>query len=361
MFLPEDHAHMSYALQLAEKGLYSTSPNPRVGCVVVRNGVVVGSGWHVQAGQPHAEINALNIAGGLAKGATVYLTLEPCSHYGRTAPCVHALVSAGVIKVIIAMEDPNPLVSGQGCAILQQAGIDVQIGLMAEQAQILNIGFVMRMKHHKPWIRLKTAVSLDGGTALNNGASQWITGESARRDGHQWRARSCAVITGSGTLTQDNPQLTVRHIQTPRQPKRMLIDSSLVVSVDAKLLQGGDVFIFTTSHDKNKIQVLRERGIQVIVLSKMERGIDLKELMSALTELEINELMVEAGSKLSGAFIQAELVDELIIYFAPNLIGHLSKRMFDFPELTQLTQKKQLKIRDLRLLGEDIRVIANFH
>ena len=363
MFLREDHVHMSHALQLAEKGLYSTSPNPRVGCVLVCNGVVVGSGWHVQAGQAHAEINALNMAGDLAKGATAYITLEPCSHHGRTAPCAPALINAGVSKVVIAMEDPNLRVSGQGCALLKQAGIDVLTGLMLEQARTLNIGFVTRMTQHRPWIRLKTAASLDGGTALSNDVSQWITSESARQDGHRWRARSCAVMTGSGTLLSDDPQLTVRHIQTPRQPKRMLIDRNLVIPMDAKLLQGDEVYIFTTSDNKNKIEKLRQNGAHVIALAPLpqsEHGVDLKELMHALTELEINELMIEAGSKLNGAFIQAGLADELIVYLAPNLIGHSSQRMFNFPELTELTQKKLLKIRDVRMLGTDIRVIAHF-
>ncbi len=363
MFLREDHVHMSHALQLAEKGLYSTSPNPRVGCVIVRNNQVVGSGWHIKAGQAHAEVNALNIAGDLAKGATAYVTLEPCSHHGRTAPCVSELINAGVARVVIAMEDPNPLVFGQGCALLQQAGIDVQTGLMIDHARTLNIGFVTRMRQHRPWIRLKTAASLDGGTALTNGVSQWITGESARQDGHRWRARSCAVMTGSGTLLSDDPQLTVRHIQTLRQPKRMLIDRNLVIPMDAKLLQGDEVFIFTSSDNKNKIEKLRENGAHVIKLTPLlqsEHGVDLKELMHALAELEINELMIEAGSKLNGAFIQAGVVDELIVYLAPNLIGHASQRMFNFPELTELTQKKQLKIQDVRLLGTDIRVIAHF-
>lgn len=355
---------MSHALQLAEQGLYSTSPNPRVGCVIVRNHEVVGSGWHIQAGQPHAEVYALQAAGELAKGATVYVTLEPCSHQGRTAPCVSALIQAGVAKVVVAMEDPNPLVSGKGCALLKQAGIEVQTGLMAEQARTLNIGFVTRMTQHRPWIRIKTAASLDGGTALRNGKSQWITGDAARQDGHRWRARSCAVMTGSGTLLSDDPQLTVRHIQTPRQPKRMLLDRNLVIPLGAKLLQGDNAFIFTTSKDKSKIERLRESGAQVIELnepSSPDQGVDLNELMQVLTQLEINELMIEAGSKLNGAFIQAGLVDEFIIYLAPSLIGHTAQRMFDFPELTDLTEKKMLKIQDIRILGVDgdIRIIAN--
>lgn len=222
MFSSVDYAFMSYALRLAEKGLYSTTPNPRVGCVLTLDDRIIGSGWHEKAGQPHAEINALASTSEAACGATAYITLEPCSHYGRTPPCVYALIDAGITKVIIAMEDPNPMVSGRGCMLLEQAGITVQTGLLQVQAQALNIGFIMRMMHKKPWIRLKTAASLDGKTALNNGISQWITGEAARQDGHRWRARSCAIMTGIGTVKSDNPQLSVRHAETARQPKKSL-------------------------------------------------------------------------------------------------------------------------------------------
>ncbi|MEE9222497.1 MAG: bifunctional diaminohydroxyphosphoribosylaminopyrimidine deaminase/5-amino-6-(5-phosphoribosylamino)uracil reductase RibD, partial [Nitrosomonadaceae bacterium] len=218
MFSSADHGHMSQALQLAEKGLYSTSPNPRVGCVIVHGSQVVGSGWHVCPGQPHAEINALNAAGAAAQGATVYLTLEPCSHYGRTPPCAEALVKAKVAKVITAMQDPNPLVAGEGLSLLNRSEIKVQNGLMKAEAEELNIGFVTRMRHKRPWVRMKVAASLDGKTALNNGISRWITGEAARCDGHRFRARSCAVLTGIGTVLADDPQLTARLVETPRQP-----------------------------------------------------------------------------------------------------------------------------------------------
>ena len=213
---------MAQALQLAEKGLYTASPNPRVGCVIAQQDRIVGSGWHEKAGQPHAEINALSAAGAAARGATAFVTLEPCSHHGRTPPCTQALIQAGIARVVCAMEDPNPLVLGNGIAALQQAGIVVQAGLMQQQAQTLNAGFIKRMQRNKPWVRLKMAASLDGKTALQNGASQWITGAPARRDGHRWRARSCAVMTGIGTVLADNPQLSVRHVTTSRQPKKSL-------------------------------------------------------------------------------------------------------------------------------------------
>jgi diaminohydroxyphosphoribosylaminopyrimidine deaminase/5-amino-6-(5-phosphoribosylamino)uracil reductase len=224
---------MAQALRLAEKGLDTTSPNPRVGCVIVRDGQVVGTGWHERAGKPHAEVNALRAAGAVARGATVYLTLEPCSHHGRTPPCAEALVEAGVAKVIVAMQDPNPLVAGKGYALLKEAGIEVQAGLMEAEATALNIGFVSRMTRNRPWVRMKIAASLDGKTALNNGASQWITGEAARRDGHRMRARSCAILTGIGTVLADNPELSVRHVETSRQPLRVVVDSRLDIALDA--------------------------------------------------------------------------------------------------------------------------------
>ncbi len=345
---------MSHALQLAEKGLYSTSPNPRVGCVIAHDGKIVGSGWHERAGQSHAEINALKIAGIAAKNATVYLTLEPCCYYGRTPPCTDALIQAGVAKVIIAMEDPNPLVSGSGCALLKQVGIEVHIGLLEEQARVLNIGFITRMVRKKPW------VSLDGKTALNNGASKWITGKAARQDGHRWRARSCAILTGIGTLKSDDPQLTVRHVKTPRQPKRVLVDSRLKIPLNAKLLQGESVFIFTANNDEEKIVALREMGAQVIILPDANDEVDLGHMMTIFADYEINELLVEAGSRLNGALVRAGLVDELLVFLSPHLLGNRAQGMINLPELIDLEQKKKLKIQDLRMLGQDIRIVARF-
>ena len=361
MFSSADYAFMSHALQLAEKGLYSTAPNPRVGCVITQHGKLIASGWHECAGQPHAEINALNSAVDDVRGATAYITLEPCSHHGRTPPCVHALIQAGIGKVIVAMQDPNPLVSGRGCALLQQAGMTVQTSLLQAEANKLNLGFVTRMTHRRPWVRLKIAASLDGKTALTNGTSQWITGESARQDGHRWRARSCAVLTGMGTLKQDDPQLTVRHIETSRQPKKIVVDKQLAIPLDAKLLKGEEVFIFTAnSENPDKIAALNQLGVQVIVLPDAQGNVDLQKMMHKLADFEMNELLVEAGSGLNGALVGAGLVDELILYLAPHLLGDLAQGMVKLPELTDLGQKVLLDIQDVRVIGQDIRVIAKF-
>lgn len=362
MFSPADYAFMSYALRLAEKGLYATMPNPRVGCVITHNEQMVGRGWHEKTGQPHAEINALNNAGEAARGATAYVTLEPCGHYGRTPPCVNALIAAGIARVIIAMEDPNPLVSGRGKALLEQAGIDVQVGLLEAEASALNVGFVTRMVHKKPWIRLKTAASLDGKIALNNGVSQWITGESARQDGHRWRARSCAIMTGIGTVKSDNPQLTVRHIKTHRQPKKIVVDSHFVIPLDAKLLQGGEeVFIFTANDgNPEKNTALSKMGVRVIVLPNTKGQVDLEKMMTALADFGMNEVLVEAGCGLNGALVEAGLANEMIIFLAPHLLGNNAQGMVQLPELINLGQKKTLKIHDLRMIGQDIRVIARF-
>ena len=360
MFSSTDHSYMAQALQLAEKGLYSTSPNPRVGCILVHDGRVVGSGWHERAGEPHAEINALNAAGVAARGATAYLTLEPCSHHGRTPPCAEALIKAGVAKVIIAMEDPNPLVSGRGAALLQEAGIEVQTGLMEADAKALNIGFIARMTRGRPWVRMKIAASLDGKTALNNGVSQWITGEAARRDGHRLRARSCAVLTGIGTVLADNPQLTVRNVQTTRQPRRVVVDSRLDIPVDAGLLRGDRELIFTATASEGKIGALRDIAAHVIILPGDNGSVDLAGMVRMLADFEINEVLVEAGCGLNGALLAAGLVDELVIYLAPHLMGDAARGMFKLPELTSLEEKRALKIQDLRAVGPDIRIIARF-
>lgn len=360
MFSSDDHAYMSQALQLAERGLYSTSPNPRVGCVIVRGGKVAGSGWHVHTGQPHAEITALNVAGEAAQGATVYLTLEPCSHYGHTQPCAEALVRAKVAKVIIAMQDPNPLVAGKGVSLLKQSEINVQDGLMEEKAKDLNVGFVSRMTNNRPWVRMKIAASLDGKTALNNGVSQWITGEAARYDGHKFRARSCAVLTGIGTVLEDNPQLSVRFIETSRQPLRVIIDSQLEIPATAKVLRGEGELIFTVNDNKERIAALKKVGAHPIILPNEKGKVDLAKMIQMLAEFEINEVLVEAGSKLNGAFIRARLVDELVIYLAPHLLGNTALGMLQLPELTDLSEKYNLKTLDLRMVGEDIRIMTRF-
>lgn len=362
MFTAHDHQFMAQALRLAERGLYTVTPNPRVGCVIVRDDKLVGSGWHEQAGQPHAEIHALHNAGEAARGATAYVTLEPCSHHGRTPPCADALIAAGIANVIIAMEDPNPMVSGRGRARLEQAGIAVQTGLLHAEAHALNIGFVSRMVKKKPWVRIKIAASLDGKTALNNGASQWITGEAARRDGHQWRARSCAILTGIGTVQADDPQLTVRHVETTRQPKKIVVDRHLAISSHTKLLHGsGETWIFTANEgDTEKKAALHRMGANVIVLPDTEGAVDLKAMMAMLADSGINEILVEAGSGLNGALVAAGLADELVIYLAPHLLGNTAQGICKLPELTQLDRKKTLAIQDLRMIGSDIRVVARF-
>jgi diaminohydroxyphosphoribosylaminopyrimidine deaminase/5-amino-6-(5-phosphoribosylamino)uracil reductase len=360
MFSSIDHARMSQALQLAEKGLYSTAPNPRVGCVIVRDGQVVGSGWHQRAGHPHAEINALNIAGAAARGATAYVTLEPCSHHGRTPPCAEALIKAGIARLVTAMEDPNSLVAGDGHALLKQAGIEVQTGLMEAEAKALNIGFVARMTRKRPWVRMKIAASLDGKTALNNGVSQWITSEAARRDGHRLRARSCAVLTGIGTVLADDPQLTVRHMETARQPLRVVVDTRLDIPVDARLLRGEGELIFTATGSEGKIIALRDIGAHSVVMPDEKGNVDLVGMMQKLADFEINEVLVEAGCKLNGSLVNADLVDEMVIYLAPHLIGDAAQGMLKLPELTDLGEKRALTIQDLRMVGPDIRLIARF-
>jgi diaminohydroxyphosphoribosylaminopyrimidine deaminase/5-amino-6-(5-phosphoribosylamino)uracil reductase len=359
-FSAADHAYMAQALRLAEKGLYSTSPNPRVGCVIVRDGQVVGTGWHERAGHPHAEIHALKAAGPAAEKATVYVTLEPCSHHGRTPPCADALIKAGVSKVIMAMEDPNPVVAGTGGVQLRKAGIEVEAGLMESQAKELNIGFVSRMTRNRPWVRMKIAASLDGRTALNNGVSQWITSEAARQDGHRLRARSCAILTGIGTVLADDPELSVRHVPTPRQPLRVVVDSCLQIPLDARLLRGSGELIFTASASEGKIGALHDLAAHVIVMPDQNNRVDLGDMMHKLADLEINEVLVEAGSALNGALFSEGLVDELIVYLAPSLIGDAAQGMMKLPELNDLSEKRALKIQDFRRVGEDLRIIARF-
>ena len=359
-FSAVDHSMMARALQLAERGLWTTTPNPRVGCVLVRDGWVVGEGWHEKAGEPHAEVHALRNAGPRARGATAYVTLEPCSHYGRTPPCAEALIAAGVSRVVSAMSDPNPLVSGKGLALLAAAGVATSCGLLESEACELNIGFVSRMTRGRPWLRLKTAASLDGKTALNNGLSQWITGPDARRDGQRWRARACAILTGIGTVRDDDPQLNVRDFETPRQPLRVVVDSRLETPLTARILQGGPVLIAGAVENAEKIELLRSTGAEVLIFPNAAGKVELKDLLNELGRRGINEVHAEAGFKLNGSLLREGLVDELLLYLAPCLIGHDASGLFNLPELTSLDQKHLLKIRDLRQVGENIRVLARF-
>ncbi|MDP1681966.1 MAG: bifunctional diaminohydroxyphosphoribosylaminopyrimidine deaminase/5-amino-6-(5-phosphoribosylamino)uracil reductase RibD [Burkholderiales bacterium] len=358
MFSTDDHRFMAQALRLAERGLYSASPNPRVGCVIVREGQVVGEGWHERAGTPHAEIHALQQAGERMRGATVYVTLEPCSHHGRTPPCADALIAADVARVVAAMRDPNPQVAGQGMARLARTGIQVEVGLMEAQALEMNIGFVARMTRGRPWVRLKAAASLDGKTALNNGVSKWITGPAARSDVQHWRARSCAILTGVGTVLADDPQLNVREIETTRQPLRVIVDSSLKTPPSAKILAGGNALIACATDDAAKIQALRSAGAEVLVLAGSNGRVDLTRLLQVLAEREVNELMIEAGATLNGALLNAGLVDEMVLYLAPILLGDAARGLFALPELQQMDLRKILAVQDVRLVGQDIRVLA---
>ncbi|SFB04322.1 diaminohydroxyphosphoribosylaminopyrimidine deaminase [Collimonas sp. OK607] len=354
---------MSQALQLAENGQLSSAPNPAVGCVIVKDGQIIGSGFTQPPGGNHAEIQALQDAaakGHDVRGATVYVTLEPCSHFGRTPPCADALARAGVAKVVAAMDDPNPLVAGQGRARLQAAGIAVESGVLAAQARELNIGFFTRMQSGKPWVRLKVAASLDGMTALRNGQSQWITSQAARDDGHMWRARAGAILTGIGTVKEDNPQLTVRTVQLARQPLRVIVDSKLSISPDAKILVGGGNLIFCATVDAGKQALLEQRGAEVVVLPNAGGKVDLPQVILELGKRQINELHVEAGSKLNASLIREHCVDELLVYLAPAILGD-GRGMFSLPALENLQDKVTLKFHQIKQIGEDLRILARFH
>jgi diaminohydroxyphosphoribosylaminopyrimidine deaminase/5-amino-6-(5-phosphoribosylamino)uracil reductase len=351
---------MALALEWAAKGMYITAPNPRIGCVIVRNGVVIGAGHTQPAGQAHAEIQALRDAearGNDVRGATAYVTLEPCSHHGRTPPCSSALVRAGLGRVVAAMTDPNPLVAGRGLEQLKAAGIEVESDVLAGQAYELNIGFFTRMRHGRPWVRLKTAASLDGTTALASGESQWITGPEARADGHAWRARASAILTGIGTVKADDPQLTVRGIDTPRPPRRVIVDSKLEISLDARILQGEPCWIVAAVSNGDKEAALRAAGHEVIMLPNAAGKVDLPALMLELGRRDINELHVEAGAKLNASMVREGCVDELLVYLAPCLIGP-GLGMFSLPPLEHLADKRALRFHEISQVGADVRLLA---
>jgi diaminohydroxyphosphoribosylaminopyrimidine deaminase / 5-amino-6-(5-phosphoribosylamino)uracil reductase len=349
---------MTRALQLAEQGLITTMPNPRVGCVIVKDGKIVGEGAHLKAGEPHAEVFALQQAGGQAKGATLYVTLEPCNHTGRTPPCSQAIIDAGISKVIVAMEDPNPLVAGSGLAHLQAHNIETASGLMQAQAEALNPGFISRMTKNKPYVRCKIAASLDGKTALNNGASQWITSEPARLDVQHWRARSCAILTGIGTVLSDNPNMTVRGLDIGRQPLRVIVDSQLQTPIDAKILQGGNVLIAFAKANPKKEKQLLNASAELLCIPNDDGKVCLKTLLSHLASQQINEVLVEGGEGLNGALLALGLIDELLIYIAPKLMGSAAKGLFGLPAFTQMNQAIDLQIIDMRQIGVDIRIRA---
>lgn len=347
---------MAQALRLAARGLYTTTPNPRVGCVIVQNGRVVGEGWHQRAGEAHAEIHALRAAGEAARGATVYVTLEPCSHHGRTPPCAEALIDAGVARVVAAMRDPNPQVAGRGIELLTLAGIRAEVGLLEEAARELNIGFVSRMTRGRPWVRVKTAASLDGKTALRNGQSQWITGEAARSDVQRWRARACAVLTGVGTVLADDPRMNVRGIDTPRQPLKVVLDSRLRTPPSARILQGGNILIVCQQAEPVRLAALLAAGASVLELPGPAGRPDLERLMELLAQRGVNELHVEAGATLNGALLAAGLVDEWLAYFAPLTLGHHARGLFDLPALTDMGARHAWRLQEVRQVGGDLRL-----
>ncbi len=355
-----DARFMARALQLARRGMYTTDPNPRVGCVIVKDGKIVGEGWHERAGQPHAEINALQQAGKLnTHSAGVYLTLEPCCHEGRTPPCTPALIKAGVKRVVVAMRDPNPLVAGRGFQQLEAQGIQVVNGLMAREAEALNPGFISRMTRGRPYVRVKIAASLDGRTGLANGESKWITSEAARADVQKWRARSSAILTGVQTVLADDPLLTVRDLKIGRQPLRVVLDSRLRMPPRARMLRAdGRTLVVTGNDDMGLTNALKQAGAEVACIPAKQNSIDLKELFKHLVWLEVNEVLVEAGATLCGTLLQQGLVDELIVYYAPHIMGSHERGMFLLPPLVRMADRINLEIVDVRAIGKDWRVIA---
>lgn len=375
-----DQGFMGRALQLAALGLYTTDPNPRVGSVVVRDGGIVGEGAHWRAGESHAEIHALRAAGDRARGATVYITLEPCSHHGRTPPCADALIAAGVARVVVAMTDPNPLVAGRGLNRLRGAGIAVESGILEFQARALNPGFVRRMQSGRPWVRVKLASSLDGRTAMASGESKWITGAPARRDVQHWRARAGAILTGSGTVLADDPHLTVRLTahelladdgldpaafaawvgESVRQPTRVVVDSRLQTPRSARLLDGGPLLILTTEEraDSDKADALRARGAEIAAAPTGPDGqLDLAAVLDYLGQREVNELHAEAGSGLAGALARFGLVDEWLFYLAPCLMGSGARPLLDWP-LQRMSERAELDIFACDRVGDTLRLRA---
>ena len=357
-FSAQDHAFMARALALTERGRDTATPNPNVGCVLVKDGRIIGEGWHERAGEPHAEARALAAAAEPAQGATAYVTLEPCSHQGRTPPCADALVAARLERVVAALEDPNPLVKGRGAARLREAGIRVDMGLMAEAATEAHRGFISRMSRARPWMRIKAAASLDGRIALANGESRWITGEAARRDVHALRARSCAMLTGIGTVLRDDPELTVRHVPCTRQPRRVVIDSRLDMPPGAKILAGEPPIILTISEDAERRRALQAKGAEVIQVAREGDKTDLGAVARLLAERGFNEVTVETGGKLMGSLLRAGVIDELVLYYAPMVLGDKAQALFALPEWTNLAEALRPRIVEVRAVGDDIRVTA---
>lgn len=371
-FTDFDKAAMARALELAARGLETTQPNPRVGCVIARRDRIISEGWHERAGAAHAEAVALSVAGPKAAESTAYVTLEPCSHHGRTPPCVNALIEAKVSRVVFAVGDPNPKVNGQGAEALRNAGIAVQSGLMEAEARDLNAGFIKRMQHNVPWVRVKSAMSLDARTALSDGESQWITGEEARADVQHWRGRSSAVLTGIGSVLADNPRLTVRAREGDDagmpQPLRVVLDSELRTPPDAHLFAvAGEVLVLTTAdfesaEIRDRAAALERSGAHIEGMSRAtednadSRRADLQAVLARLAELEVNELLVEAGPTLAGEFVRQGLADELLIYVAPTLLGPQGHPLFELPQLLDLRAAHRFRLTETSRFGEDLRL-----
>ena len=359
-FTATDCAHMAHALRLAERGLYTAHPNPMVGCVVVRDGEVVGEGWHKIAGEEHAEINALNAAGDRASGATAYVTLEPCSHHGKTPPCATALVDAGVAEVVVGLQDPNPKVNGRGLNLLADAGIQTRVGLMQGEVEKLLCGFLSRVTRDRPFVRLKMASSLDGCIAMSSGESQWITGADARSDVQRMRARSGAIVTGIGTVLADDPSLTVRDAAIDsgdRQPLRVVLDKNLRMPLSAEMLAlAGKTLIYCVRDDKR--QALADAGAEVIKVGQHDGLVDASAVFYDLANREVNDVLVEAGPTLAGSLIANDLVDELVIYQSPHIMGSETMGMFRTPAWTELADRQALDIIDVRRVGTDTRIMA---
>ena len=362
--MTDPHPFITQALGLAAQALCLSNPNPRVGCVIATgDGRVLGQGFTQQAGGPHAEVVALRDAearGHDLRGATAYVTLEPCAHQGRTGPCCEALIRAGVGRVVASIADPNPLVAGQGLARLRAAGVDVEVGPGAAQSRELNIGFFSRMVRGTPWVRMKAAASLDGVTALANGASQWITSPAARADGHAWRARACAVLTGIGTVLEDDPLLNVREVATPRQPHLVIVDSRLQTPPGARLFDvpGREVLIYAAQEHPERLPALQARGATVIHLPNAHGKVDLPAMLRDLGRRGVNELHLEAGHKLNGSFLREGLVDEVLLYLAPLLLGSGAHGLSSWGALQKLTDGLRLEFHDVQQLGPDLRLVA---
>ena len=359
-FSADDHKFMSRALYLAKKGIYTTAPNPNVGCVLVKEGEIVGEGWHEKAGEAHAEINALKQAGNKAEGATAYVTLEPCCHHGKTPPCTEALIKAKVTRVVAAMIDPHSKVAGQGLKQLESAGIFVESGLYEEQARSLNLGFIKRMQKRLPYVRCKLAMSMDGRTAMASGESKWITSAAAREDVQRLRAKSDAILTGVGTILADDPSMTVRlEGVDAQQPMRIVVDTNLSMPPEAKMLkEKGKTVLMTCSADEHVTQALKDAGAGIHMMPYCNTSVDLKSVLQQLSDMHINDVLVETGATLSGAMLKAGLVDELIIYMAPVLMGNDARGLFALPGLESMQDKIELDIIDHRLVGQDIRFTA---